>query len=332
MGILHTVMCCTAMTYRKETATLKVVYNVLKDSEKGCAGEYRYGFQDQEKVNEIYGEGNAYSFKYRMYNPRLGKFFSVDPLDKKYPAWSPYAFAMDRVIDGIELEGLEWKPVKDDNGTTTDYNWVGDKGRDEDGNLKDGIVEAAVIFWGSESEKLGEGDNLFGKGAKLAKAKVYGPDGPDDIKEYDAYTMSSDPEKYGTVANGAYNVNYDEKGKSGALKSHWAVEGRGRVAARGGVNPAHTERNPGYLTGVFIHRSNNSGYAGGHVSEGCLLIVPSYNNSGNGWDEFNQQLDGVSSFQMIMNRDYSPPIPKMNYTVPADNTYVAPPVMPLIKF
>ena len=300
-------------------------------SKERVGGAYEYSFQAQEHDDEIKGPGNSINYKYRMHDTRLGRFFAVDPLAAKYPYNSPYAFSENRVIDGVELEGLEWEPVKDDNGTTIDYNWVGDKGRDEDGNLKDGIVEAAVIFWGSEKEKLGEGDNLFGKGANLAKAKVYGPNGPEDIKEYDAYTMSSNPEKFGTVADGVYNVKYDKKGKSGALKSHWAVEGRGKVAARGGINPAHPERNPGYLTGVFIHRSNNSGYAGGHVSEGCLLIVPSYNNSGNGWDEFNKQLDGVSNFQMVINRDYSPPISKLNYTVPVDNTYVAPPVILLIK-
>jgi len=42
-----------------------------------------------------------------MHDPRLGRFFAVDPLTAKYPHNSPYAFSENRVIDGVELEGLE---------------------------------------------------------------------------------------------------------------------------------------------------------------------------------------------------------------------------------
>jgi hypothetical protein len=37
----------------------------------------------------------------------LGRFFAVDPLASKYPHNGPYNFSENRVIDGIELEGLE---------------------------------------------------------------------------------------------------------------------------------------------------------------------------------------------------------------------------------
>jgi RHS repeat-associated protein len=69
---------------------------------------YRFGFQAQEKDNEIYGKGNTYYFKFREHDARIGRFWSVDPLAAKYPWNSPYAFAMNRLIDGIELEGKEW--------------------------------------------------------------------------------------------------------------------------------------------------------------------------------------------------------------------------------
>ena len=42
--------------------------------------DYRYGFQNQEKDDEIAGVEGAYvNYKYRMHNTRLGRFFSVDP-------------------------------------------------------------------------------------------------------------------------------------------------------------------------------------------------------------------------------------------------------------
>jgi RHS repeat-associated protein len=75
--------------------------------DKGCGEYYRYSFQGQEKDDEIKGSGNSLNYKYRMHDPRIGRFFAVDPLTKKFAYNSPYAFSENRVIDGIELEGLE---------------------------------------------------------------------------------------------------------------------------------------------------------------------------------------------------------------------------------
>ena len=69
---------------------------------------YRYGFQGQEMDNELKGEGNSLNYEFRMHDPRVGRFFAVDPLTKSYPWNSPYAFSENRVIDGIDLEGKEF--------------------------------------------------------------------------------------------------------------------------------------------------------------------------------------------------------------------------------
>jgi RHS repeat-associated protein len=71
--------------------------------------DYRYGFQGQEKDDEIKGgKGNSLNYTFRMHDPRVGRFFAVDPLFRDYPWNSPYAFSENRVIDGVELEGLEF--------------------------------------------------------------------------------------------------------------------------------------------------------------------------------------------------------------------------------
>ncbi len=69
--------------------------------------EYRYGFQGQEKDDEVKGSGNSINYKFRMHDPRIGRFFAIDPLFKEYPHNSTYAFGENRVIDSKELEGLE---------------------------------------------------------------------------------------------------------------------------------------------------------------------------------------------------------------------------------
>ncbi|MBK6482158.1 MAG: hypothetical protein IPG01_03260 [Chitinophagaceae bacterium] len=72
---------------------------------------YRFGYQNQETDSEIYGAANSYAFKYRMSDPRLIRFWSVDPLSAKYPWLSPYSFSSNRLIDRNELEGLETGPT-----------------------------------------------------------------------------------------------------------------------------------------------------------------------------------------------------------------------------
>ncbi|MEZ4843007.1 MAG: RHS repeat-associated core domain-containing protein [Saprospiraceae bacterium] len=73
-----------------------------------ASGGYKFGFNGQEKDNEVSGnEGDYLSFKYRILDARLGRFLSVDPLASEYPWNSTYAFTENRVIEGIELEGLE---------------------------------------------------------------------------------------------------------------------------------------------------------------------------------------------------------------------------------
>lgn len=69
---------------------------------------YRYGFNGKENDNEIMGEGNFQDYGMRMYNPRIGRFFNVDPLTPEYPELTPYQFASNRPIDGIDLDGLEY--------------------------------------------------------------------------------------------------------------------------------------------------------------------------------------------------------------------------------
>jgi RHS repeat-associated protein len=69
--------------------------------------DYRYGFQGQEKDDEVKGEGNSLNYTFRMHDPRVGRFFALDPLTKKYPYYSPYSFSGNKVIRYVELEGLE---------------------------------------------------------------------------------------------------------------------------------------------------------------------------------------------------------------------------------
>ena len=69
-------------------------------------GGYRYGFNRQEK-NAEFGGMTHLSFMYRIYNPSVGRFLSVDPIAPLYPYYTPYQFAGNTPIWARELEGLE---------------------------------------------------------------------------------------------------------------------------------------------------------------------------------------------------------------------------------
>jgi RHS repeat-associated protein len=71
------------------------------------SANYRYGFNGKENDNEIKGTGNQQDYGMRIYDGRLGKFLSVDPLYKDFAWNSTYAFAENDVIRSIDLDGEE---------------------------------------------------------------------------------------------------------------------------------------------------------------------------------------------------------------------------------
>ncbi len=76
-------------------------------SQKMVIKTSRYGFNGQEKDDEVEGEGDVYDYGKRMYDVRLGRFLSVDPIAKNFAWNSPYSYAENNVIRSINLEGLE---------------------------------------------------------------------------------------------------------------------------------------------------------------------------------------------------------------------------------
>ena len=70
---------------------------------------YRYGFNGKENDKDVQGEGVQYDYGFRIYDSKIAKFLSVDPLAKSYPWYTPYQFAGNKPIVAIDLDGLEEK-------------------------------------------------------------------------------------------------------------------------------------------------------------------------------------------------------------------------------
>jgi RHS repeat-associated protein len=75
---------------------------------KSDTGAYLFGFNGKENDDEVKGGGGQQDYGMRIHDTRLGRFLSVDPISYSYPMLTPYQFASNRPIDGVDLDGLEY--------------------------------------------------------------------------------------------------------------------------------------------------------------------------------------------------------------------------------
>ena len=269
---------------------------------------WRYaGKEEQEDVTGIpYDDFGA-----RLYDPHLGTWMAPDPMAEKYPGISPYLYCSGDPVNVVDPDGEDWFYYSIDGKSDPSWNWrdeheyhtgVRDKNGDE-------IVlpgyEVVVEFNGSREERLGVKDGkdgfLDGEGANPAIVVVYGAEGVKDIHLFTGFTMTSNAPKYTPIAEGLYNLNYDKQGKSGKIPSHWVLENRGRIPTmdkQPNKNPYANEstKEKPYKDGIFLHRTNIGGFAGGSVSTGCPLILDT------DWDAFEQTLIGHTKIVVQINR------------------------------
>jgi RHS repeat-associated protein len=78
----------------------------------GCGECYRFLFNGMESDPEMKGTGNCLDFGARIYDPRIGRWLSVDPLIREYPSWSPYNSFLSNPIYIIDPDGKGGKVSK----------------------------------------------------------------------------------------------------------------------------------------------------------------------------------------------------------------------------
>ena len=69
--------------------------------------QYRYGFNGKEKDSET--ANDAYDFGARIYDGRLGRWMSLDPLMKRYAGFTPYHYCGDNPILFVDFNGEEMR-------------------------------------------------------------------------------------------------------------------------------------------------------------------------------------------------------------------------------
>ena len=114
---------------------------------------YRYGFNGKEKDKDL-NSLTAYDYGFRIYNPGIGKFLSVDPLYQSFPWYSSYQYAGNKPIWCVDFDGLEDLPyywqlkerILKDNAKTPE-DWARLKRQEERArNIVVGTVVGLVTF------------------------------------------------------------------------------------------------------------------------------------------------------------------------------------------
>src|SRR5690606_8702362 len=123
----------------------------------------------------------------RAYDTRLGRFFAVDPLTRKYPMLTPYQFASNTPTQAMDLDGLEAMVVVNsqwflneiqkaitagDIDEAERLTWVAVHARFEDGSPAATLtpdpngVTGFNVFDVNHNPLFGRGDNVLYRGAK----------------------------------------------------------------------------------------------------------------------------------------------------------------------
>jgi RHS repeat-associated protein len=181
--------------------------------------KYRYGFNGKE--NDL--ETDLQDYGFRIYNPGLGRFLSVDPLTKSFPWYTPYQFAGNKVIAFIDLDGGEDKYYMveiwlNKTGTSLEKITVADVGYTIINNgikqpLPQGPLGAGIQFnvqvryWDGNTLRQEEAGTAFV--AKIEKNGVY--------------------DRINNFFSGLRKFGYILKGNEGAGGGSWGESGNGNV-------------------------------------------------------------------------------------------------------
>ncbi len=82
-------------------------FGMLLPSRNTGETAYRFGYQGKEHDDELKSTANSYDFGARMYDPRVGRWLSMDPLQAKYPDLSPYNFCANDPVNLMDPDGNE---------------------------------------------------------------------------------------------------------------------------------------------------------------------------------------------------------------------------------
>jgi hypothetical protein len=248
------------LTYSLDNLSIFYSYPYTVENCDNLADGYRFGFNTQEKDDEVYGAGNLNTAMFWEYDTRIGRRWNTDPVVKVWE--SPY------LVNGGNPIFLN-----DPNG---DVYGISTK-KDKDGNLTEVKISATVFI---------KGDGASEKRAKeLTKAarKVYKTETVDGVKVSFDVQYKYDPNKKPEDLNAKLGENlltFSSKEESKTNRSHISGFIRGIIQYTGN-------------TGV-VFGSGKGNYTTLHETLHFLGLSDRYNSEGNPHVDYDKDIMGVN--------------------------------------
>ena len=229
--------------------------------------KYRYGFNGMEKDDEVKGNGNSYDFGARIYDPRIGRWLSLDPQSEKYPMLSDYSFVANSPLMIIDPDGETLRVAAQDQsmflkdltktlGASIANNFSFDPKTNE---LK--YVGGAPTFNSTDVEGVYKGIMKVVNDKEVTTVKyTHGPTEPgaDDVRDHGGEITITIKDNPGRKENTIYVLKSSENGGKGNLRMNLESTN---------VNVGDT--NPRKLKSVTTYsnepRANNVIHGIGHV-------------------------------------------------------------------
>ncbi|KAA2751568.1 hypothetical protein F2R72_15115 [Alistipes onderdonkii] len=247
------------------------------------------------KEDQVFIGDDLADYGARCYNKLNGRWLAQDPKAENFINSSQYCFCGNNPISRIDINGEDWysyqKKEYNEQGEMIEYTVYAYTEATSQQELDDAGIngtylgEVAVIFNGSEDERLGEDGTLTGKNANPAIVTIYGKNGSSDIQEYNGLTISSNPNIYPMIEAGDYKAFHEQMstsvyGKDALTYRITTLNGNLLIPPAGGTNK---RTGMTYISGEYFHRTDWNGKAT-KASQACLVI------DGRTWKKVEKQI------------------------------------------
>jgi len=271
---------------------------------------YRYGFNGQEKDDEVKGEGNSLDFGARIYDARVARFLSLDNYASKQSGVSPYSFASNMPISAVDINGDSTFLILYGSGQqATGYlaGTLGDSGYESALARKTAIENSAdfdktvdevmIVYTPTESDAVNSMNQKYISGAikhidiyshgsnvgiNFGGPVVSGAKWPEDDDQDGRMLSSSDQSRNSTNKGENEMLNIDDSNfGSGAKIYLWSCYSGGAIIGSMNTNARAQNYSPAQgladVTGAIVYASFNSGMqfktdaSGNNIYDGTMI-------------------------------------------------------------